>query len=146
LITVHSLTPSRTASSRCFRPARFGARSNAEIADAALDDAVAAVPEACALLGRAVERLRLSARAAPSPRGLEPAQHRDLRDADPVFDIEHGALGIRRRRLAMRLGAAASRAAQRVDFVRDSARAGIPGAIRGGWHASCSVREQRGNP
>ncbi len=46
------------------RLARFGARTNAEIADAALDDAVAATPEARALLGRAVERMRLSARAA----------------------------------------------------------------------------------
>ena len=46
------------------RLARFGARSNAEIADAALDGAVAATPEARALLGRAVERMRLSARAA----------------------------------------------------------------------------------
>lgn len=46
------------------RLARFGARTNAEIADAAVDDAVAATPDARALLGRAVERLRLSARAA----------------------------------------------------------------------------------
>lgn len=44
--------------------ARFGAGCNAEIPDAALDAAVAAAPEARALLGRAVERLRLSARAA----------------------------------------------------------------------------------
>jgi magnesium chelatase family protein len=46
------------------RLASFGARSNAEVADAALDEAVAATPDARALLGRAVERLRLSARAA----------------------------------------------------------------------------------
>jgi magnesium chelatase family protein len=46
------------------RLAQFGARTNAEIADAAVDDAVVATPEARALLGRAVERLRLSARAA----------------------------------------------------------------------------------
>ncbi|MDJ0848474.1 MAG: YifB family Mg chelatase-like AAA ATPase [Myxococcota bacterium] len=38
--------------------------SNAEIPDARLDDQVAATPEARALLGRAVERLALSARAA----------------------------------------------------------------------------------
>jgi magnesium chelatase family protein len=38
--------------------------SNAEIPDAALDGAVAATPEARALLGRAVERLALSARGA----------------------------------------------------------------------------------
>jgi magnesium chelatase family protein len=46
------------------RLAHFGARTNAEIADAAVDDAVASTHEARALLGRAVERLRLSARAA----------------------------------------------------------------------------------
>ena len=38
--------------------------TNAEIPDSLLDQAVAATPEARALLGRAVERLRLSARAA----------------------------------------------------------------------------------
>ncbi len=42
----------------------FGVSINAEIPDAALDEAVAATAEARALLGRAVERLRLSARAA----------------------------------------------------------------------------------
>jgi magnesium chelatase family protein len=42
----------------------FGVRANAEIQDAVLDELVAATAEARALLGRAVERLRLSARAA----------------------------------------------------------------------------------
>jgi magnesium chelatase family protein len=46
------------------RLARFGARGNAAIPDASVDAAVDASPEARALLGRAVERLRLSARAA----------------------------------------------------------------------------------
>jgi len=46
------------------RLARFGVGTNAEIPDAALDAAVDASAEARALLGRAVERLRLSARAA----------------------------------------------------------------------------------
>jgi magnesium chelatase family protein len=42
----------------------LGARANAEIPDRALDGAVGAAPDARALLGRAVGRLRLSARAA----------------------------------------------------------------------------------
>jgi magnesium chelatase family protein len=46
------------------RLARWSSNCNAEIPDHALDAAVAAAPEARALLGRAVERLRLSARAA----------------------------------------------------------------------------------
>ena len=46
------------------RLARFGVRTNAAIPDAGLDAAVDATAEARALLGRAVERLRLSARAA----------------------------------------------------------------------------------
>jgi len=46
------------------RLAGLGAHCNAELPDRALDAAVAATPEARALLGRAVERLRLSARAA----------------------------------------------------------------------------------
>jgi magnesium chelatase family protein len=46
------------------RLARFGANTNAEVVDASLDAAVDATPEARALLGRAVEKLRLSARAA----------------------------------------------------------------------------------
>lgn len=46
------------------RLARFGVRTNAEIPDRALDEAVAASAEARALLGRALERLRLSARGA----------------------------------------------------------------------------------
>jgi magnesium chelatase family protein len=41
-----------------------GCRSNAELSDAILDDAVLATPEARQLLGRAVERCGLSARAA----------------------------------------------------------------------------------
>jgi magnesium chelatase family protein len=46
------------------RLATLGLRCNAEIPDAAIDRTVDATPEARALLGRAVERLRLSARAA----------------------------------------------------------------------------------
>jgi magnesium chelatase family protein len=46
------------------RGVRAGFLTNAGIPDAALDDAVAATPEARALLGRAVERLGLSARGA----------------------------------------------------------------------------------
>jgi magnesium chelatase family protein len=46
------------------RGTRLGFRTNAEIPDAALDDAVAATADARALLGRAVERLGLSARGA----------------------------------------------------------------------------------
>jgi magnesium chelatase family protein len=46
------------------RGARRGCRTNARIDDAGLDEAVAASPEALALLGRAVDRLGLSARAA----------------------------------------------------------------------------------
>jgi magnesium chelatase family protein len=42
----------------------FGVRTNAEIPDAALDAIVAATAEARALLGRAVDKLRLSARGA----------------------------------------------------------------------------------
>jgi magnesium chelatase family protein len=54
-----------------------GARCNAEISDRALDAAVAATPDARTLLGRAVERLRLSARAA----------RRCLRTARTVADL-----------------------------------------------------------
>ena len=46
------------------RGAAFGYRTNAEIPDGALDSLVAATPDARALLGRAVDRLGLSARAA----------------------------------------------------------------------------------
>jgi magnesium chelatase family protein len=46
------------------RGAGAGYRTNAEIPDAILDDAVRATPEARALLGRAVDRRGLSARAA----------------------------------------------------------------------------------
>jgi len=46
------------------RGGRAGYRLNADIPDGCLDDAVAASPDARALLGRAVERLALSARAA----------------------------------------------------------------------------------
>ncbi len=42
----------------------LGVRTNAEISDAALDEVVDATTEARALLGRAVEKLRLSARGA----------------------------------------------------------------------------------
>jgi magnesium chelatase family protein len=42
----------------------FGVHTNAEIPDAALDEIVAATAEARALLGRAVDKLRLSARGA----------------------------------------------------------------------------------
>ena len=42
----------------------FGVRTNAEIPDTALDEIVAATAEARALLGRAVDKLRLSARGA----------------------------------------------------------------------------------
>ena len=54
-----------------------GARCNAEISDRSLDAAVAATPDARTLLGRAVERLRLSARAA----------RRCLRTARTVADL-----------------------------------------------------------
>jgi magnesium chelatase family protein len=55
----------------------FGARVNAEIPDRHLDQLVAATPDALALLGRAVERLRLSARGA----------RRSLRAARTVADL-----------------------------------------------------------
>lgn len=55
----------------------LGARCNAEIPDRSLDAAVAATPDARVLLGRAVERLRLSARAA----------RRCLRTARTVADL-----------------------------------------------------------
>jgi len=48
----------------CRSGAGAGYRTNAEIPDAVLDDAVRATPEARALLGRAVDRCGLSARAA----------------------------------------------------------------------------------
>ncbi len=60
------------------RLARWSARTNAEIPDRALDEAVEASPEARALLGRAVDRLRLSARGA----------RRLLRVARTVADLE----------------------------------------------------------
>jgi magnesium chelatase family protein len=59
------------------RLARFGARTNAELPDRALDEAAAATADARALLGRAVERLRLSARSA----------RRLLRTARTVADL-----------------------------------------------------------
>jgi magnesium chelatase family protein len=60
------------------RLAGLGARTNAEIPDAALDDLVAATGEARELLGRAVEKLRLSARGA----------RRLLRVARTIADLE----------------------------------------------------------
>jgi magnesium chelatase family protein len=56
----------RVARARRRQAKRGGAhaRTNAEIPDNALDELVAATPEARALLGRAVDRLALSARAA----------------------------------------------------------------------------------
>ncbi len=59
------------------RLARFGVRTNAEIPHPALSDAVAAVPEALELLGRAVDKLQLSARGA----------HRTLRVARTLADL-----------------------------------------------------------
>ena len=55
-----------------------GLRTNAEIPDATIDEWVDATPEARALLGRAVEKLRLSARAA----------RRLLRVARTIADLE----------------------------------------------------------
>jgi len=57
--------------------ARRGGLTNAELPDARLDAAVDATPEARALLGRAVERLGLSARAA----------RRTLRVARTIADL-----------------------------------------------------------
>ena len=57
----------RVAAARLAQQRRLrhlGVSTNAEIPDSVLDVAVAATPEARALLGRAVERLRLSARSA----------------------------------------------------------------------------------
>jgi magnesium chelatase family protein len=59
------------------RLAAFGISTNAEIPVGALEEAVAATPEARALLAKAVERLALSARAA----------HRLLRVARTVADL-----------------------------------------------------------
>lgn len=56
----------------------FGVRTNAEIPDAALDGLVDATNEARSLLGRAVEKLRLTARGA----------HRLLRVARSIADLE----------------------------------------------------------
>ncbi len=60
------------------RLAHYEVQSNATIPVAALDDAVAATADARALLGRAVDRLALSARAA----------HRTLRVARTLADLE----------------------------------------------------------
>ena len=65
------------ARARQVRRAGDGPRTNAEIPDARLDSAVDATPEARALLGRAVERLGLSARAA----------RRSLRVARTIADL-----------------------------------------------------------
>ena len=59
------------------RLAGYGISTNAEIPIGALEAAVAATPEARALLAKAVERLALSARAA----------HRVLRVARTVADL-----------------------------------------------------------
>jgi magnesium chelatase family protein len=59
------------------RLASLSLRCNAEIPDTGIDEAVGATPEARALLGRAVERLRLSARAA----------RRCLRTARTIADL-----------------------------------------------------------
>ena len=59
------------------RLAEFGVATNAEIPIGALAEAVAATPEARALLAKAVERLALSARAA----------HRVLRVSRTVADL-----------------------------------------------------------
>jgi magnesium chelatase family protein len=69
----------RVADARARAAERAGGRwrTNAELPDAALDDALAAPPEARALLGRAVERLGLSARAA----------RRTLRVARTIADL-----------------------------------------------------------
>ena len=65
------------ARQRAARRAGGGYRTNAEIPDAHLDAAVAATPDARALLGRAVEKLGLSARAA----------RRTLRVARTIADL-----------------------------------------------------------
>lgn len=72
---------------------RHGLRTNAEIADRALDQLVDAAPEARALLGRAVEKLRLSARAA----------RRLLRVARTIADLE-GATRVEAAPMAEALG------------------------------------------
>jgi magnesium chelatase family protein len=75
------------------RLAPYGVRSNAEIPDPALEAAVDATAEARALLGRAVERLRLSARAA----------RRCLRAARTVADLA-GARRVEAEAVAEALG------------------------------------------
>jgi magnesium chelatase family protein len=59
------------------RLAHLGLRTNAEIPDGVLDESVDATPDARALLGRAVDRMRLSARAA----------RRTLRVARSIADL-----------------------------------------------------------
>ena len=65
---------------RTFQRSR-GSRSNADIKDAQVDDAVAATPEARLLLGRAVDRFRISARGA----------RRAMRIARTIADLRHEA-------------------------------------------------------
>jgi magnesium chelatase family protein len=86
----------------------LGARLNAEIPDAVLDEVAAATPEALTLLGRAVDRLPLSARGA----------RRVLRVARTIADLSGEA----------RIGPSAL--AEALDYRRDAAqptRGGDPG-------------------
>jgi len=63
-----------------------------------------------------------------------------------VFDIEHLALGIRRSTARGATRGCSERTAEHVDFTSNSEHIEIFVAGGKGWHASCSAREQRGNP